>query len=32
MANKGLKKYNSFVDFSVGGLTIKINLSSVNKA
>ena len=31
MANKGLKKYNSFVDFSVGGLTIKINLSSVNK-
>ncbi len=31
MANTGLKEYNSFLDFSIGGLTIKINLSSVNR-
>ena len=31
MANTGLKEYNSFLDFSVGGLAIKINLSSVNR-
>ncbi|MBR4496569.1 MAG: hypothetical protein IKP12_05510, partial [Acholeplasmatales bacterium] len=26
-----MKKYNSFLDFSVGGISLKINLSSVNK-
>lgn len=31
MSNTGLKDYNKFLDYKIGGLEIKINLSNVNK-
>ncbi len=31
MANTGLKEYNKFLDYKIGGISLKINLSNVNK-
>ena len=31
MANTGLKEYNTILDFNVGGLNIKLNLSKLNR-